>query len=115
MNTDKVLVIERAKWLRGDKGGSVLLDADGHMCCLGFDAVARGLKPEQLLDVSAPGSVEDAPDSYIQVMLGEYACQRLCVIDALLHNDDSSLDEADRENLIAEDLKQLGWDRVEFV
>ena len=39
----KDLVIDRKKWVRGDKGGETgLLNEGGNMCCLGFGALQCG-------------------------------------------------------------------------
>ena len=43
------VVIDRAKWHRGKGGpGSKLITFDGKMCCLGFDALACGLKHDDI-------------------------------------------------------------------
>ena len=53
--------IDRAKWLRGDGGASLLLDPDtGAMCCLGFVCLAMGL-PESAIRLRAdPAQLETA-------------------------------------------------------
>jgi hypothetical protein len=54
------LIIEESKWYRG-KGGvqsRLLRVEDGKMCCLGFDALACGLKEGNILDAAFPTSVQ---------------------------------------------------------
>lgn len=49
------LVIDRAKWLRGEKDAGLLLrESDGKMCCLGFLALACGLEEDQIVEVGEP-------------------------------------------------------------
>src|SRR6478736_6393894 len=51
------VVIDRAKWHRGKGGpGSKLITFDGKMCCLGFDALACGLKHDDINLVCDPAS-----------------------------------------------------------
>jgi hypothetical protein len=55
----QTLVIERAKWLRGE-GGSVsqlLRASDGKMCCLGFLGAQCGYAPDQLRGHAEPGEL----------------------------------------------------------
>lgn len=49
------LVIDRAKWYRGQgSGDSALLLGDGTMCCLGFYAKALGAADRDILGVIDP-------------------------------------------------------------
>lgn len=50
----KELVLDRETWLRGDYDKSVLRDADGRMCCLGFLGLACGVSPDKMLYVPMP-------------------------------------------------------------
>jgi hypothetical protein len=43
----KKLVIDRSRWLRGETEG-VLLNDDGRMCCLGFEALRIGLTAREI-------------------------------------------------------------------
>jgi hypothetical protein len=54
------LIIRRSKWCRGEGSGQsqLLRPSDGKMCCLGFYALALGLKEEQIHSKDAP---HDAP------------------------------------------------------
>lgn len=50
----KKFVVQRSKWLRGTVVKSVLLDAEGRMCCLGFVSAQCGVPDEDLIEVSQP-------------------------------------------------------------
>lgn len=49
----ETLVIDRTKWARGFKAGS-LLDLSGKMCCLGFYAKACGNTDDQIIGRGMP-------------------------------------------------------------
>ena len=48
--------IDRSKWLRGQgsEKSRLLRPSDGKMCCLGFYALACGLKPEEIEERDTP-------------------------------------------------------------
>jgi hypothetical protein len=117
----KVLTIQRSKWYRGQGSDeSYLLNCAGQMCCLGFDALARGLSAEDIEIAGDPSGVSFAPEFYKEAMLveniknGWLECND-AVTKAIEHNDDPGIADAEREVLIREDLKALGWDDVLFV
>ncbi len=101
------VVIDRKFWHRGKGGpGSKLITSMGNMCCLGFDALACGLKHNDInliTDPSAtgfmlPGLVEkcipenpgQADDTHQRTTSG--ICDEMMEV-----NDRESLNEADRE------------------
>ena len=53
------VVVDRAKWLRGEGSNTsyLLRQADGKMCCLGFVCVTAGMTPEQISGLTAPSSL----------------------------------------------------------
>ncbi len=105
------LVIDRAKWLRGS-GDSVMRDHDGRMCCLGFDAVAAGVSPCDIVRCTEPRDIENI-DHY-----PDYRESRLyarAVHEAMRINDDPLLTDADRERQLTPVLMSFGWDAVWFV
>ena len=53
------MVVERAKWLRGEGSHTsyLLRHSDGKMCCLGFVCVTAGMTPEQISGLTAPASL----------------------------------------------------------
>lgn len=112
----KVLTIDRSLWLRGNPNNSKLRDSDGKMCCLGFDALACGVKDWQITDVGNPGAVMGAPSEYIETRVRrakdtfENDIHRAIDI-----NDDPMIDDNEREAKLINVLKQLGWDDVRFV
>ena len=125
----RVLVIDRSKWARGeyteresgrdDFGGKrYLLDRDGMMCCLGFDALAMGLAPKAILNKGTPLCVPQNARGY-----KKYAVNRIddgrrhteVVANAMNVNDDDRLSESAREKKLAPILKRLGYNDVQFV
>lgn len=44
------VTVSRSKWLRGEgsQRSFLLREEDGKMCCMGFAAIAAGLKPEDI-------------------------------------------------------------------
>lgn len=117
------LVIDRDTWLRG-KGGAVLLDSDGCMCCLGFLAMALGASEEHILDLAGPSDTPDIkwppalvplrvpsnPDDYFRVRYrdSDFACELMNL------NDSEETSEAKREADVAAMLLQAGIE-VEFI
>jgi hypothetical protein len=53
------LIIDRKKWGRGDTGGE-LLNYDGLMCCLGFEARALGCTKKAIQDTAMPADIVNA-------------------------------------------------------
>lgn len=120
----KVLTIERSKWIRGDAFDTALLNDNGKMCCLGFDAIACGL-PAALIDGRGnPDGIDDRalenfPD-YLKsrrFIADDFGITRQsAIVDrAIKHNDDNDIDDEAREHLVRNDLIALGWDDVVFV
>jgi hypothetical protein len=129
MGEKRVLTIDRSKWRRGGgseinhpDGPTRLLNERGKMCCLGFDALACGLPPEAIQDKGEPGEIDDALRNFPEYVKsarfhdddeGPYQTWR--IDDAIRDNDDATLTEARREELVRKDLLALGWDDVVFV
>jgi hypothetical protein len=119
-----VLVIERDRWLRGDLRNSMLLrDADGKMCCLGFDCIRRGLRSDQIRNVYTPEDllVEEvvAPESLGDLIVSDeerlYAYRHAGAVEELMEvNDNPQMNESEREQRITELFDVLGV-VVEFV
>ncbi len=139
----KVLTIQRSKWRCGGSehisaheagrrgaGVSRLLNDEGFMCCLGFDAVACGLPPTRILGVIDPESMATVSPLSVQPPLPvRYIRRRLVksayswrtydnspiIRRAMVINDDEGLTHAQRERKLRPVLKELGYDRVRFV
>lgn len=114
---EKVLTIQRSKWLRGEgsKVSRMLRPSDGRMCCLGQEALAFGVPESCLLDQFTPRQVMGPPaaESYYQRMRPISAD---LLWDAMKLNDSPDLDDDERESRLIPLLKQIGgYDRVEFV
>lgn len=118
------LTIDRSKWLRGKRDGageqasSFLCDWQGHMCCLGFDAVARGCDPKALTGVPSPISAGRSvtrtfPDDYLQYVKSR-ARESIFGV-AMSINDSTLFREELRESEVRAALINLGWSDVVFV
>lgn len=59
------LIIDRSKWRTGrdiinETGNStLLLNHEGFMCCLGFDALRCGIEPEDIKGIGEPDALKD--------------------------------------------------------
>lgn len=53
----RLLVIDRQKWLRGNALTSTLLNDNGCMCCLGFEAKACGVPESVMRNVPTPAGL----------------------------------------------------------
>jgi hypothetical protein len=115
------LVIERPTWVRGDNrleyGTSALLNGLGRMCCLGFDAKACGVDPDEMESIEYPMDLdEDAtkiPEYYkaTRILSNEDAIYDIAHI-----NDDPGLTESEREaNIRAKLIEVFGYTDVVFV
>jgi hypothetical protein len=143
----KVLTIDRSKWRRGQGtsqgddrakagiglGVTMLLNSQGYMCCLGFDALACGVSKGLILEQPDPDeflsqNVYDSDDKdELRELLGEAVYDiyrnrfgsddnsRHPVARAMKVNDIADLTEAEREAQLIPILKELGWDDVVFV
>jgi hypothetical protein len=128
----KVLTIDRATWRRGGdkedkfKGRTMLLNEQGFMCCLGFDALACGVTKADILDQGDPSDIcywnddgdlvpDRIPEGYRNRVEDSSSRNPNPVHDAIKANDDENLDEPTREARVREALIKLGWDDVVFV
>lgn len=133
-----VLTIDRSKWRRGGQsysntsgyGGTWLLNSEGFMCCLGFDALACGFTEEQIRSCSSPESLvnnvlaeEDHEKfkDYIETRLeprDEYGNPLFIdnhLVSEAIDANDASMDDSDREAEVRQHLMRLGWNDVQFV
>lgn len=135
--SQKVLVIQRSKWRRGGHdsklcaqyGATRLLNAQGLMCCLGFDAIACDVPEPAIKDAIDPETVLirahqygalDLDHHYLRSRLapggGPQGYEQVKAVGrAMAINDDSALADAEREAQLIPVLKQLGWDDAQFV
>lgn len=146
-----ILTIERAKWRRGgvhdrtqlqrgqefneaprrapELGETLLLNEKGFMCCLGFDALACGLRPVQIQGKADPQDIwgrdhvravgDDAVFiAYVQgriVREDDGFDHTQAVKDAIVANDDEFITDDVREQRVREALMGLGYEDVRFV
>lgn len=108
-------VVDRERWLRGEKEAKLLRVADKRMCCLGFLACASGAEPDHILGHGEPGDtwperflwpqwarwfeVDEDADSLSSSFAGHYGewNESRVISDAMSINDDLSIDDATRE------------------
>lgn len=97
----EVLIIDRMKWLRGIGGEqSKLLDANGRMCCLGFECRRLGLEKRDILGVVVPHNTMGKPLPFWLMEVNtnkEMGLSGTDVGEAMFTNDDRCLSEIQRE------------------
>lgn len=121
------LVIDRERWARGGKPGTLLLnDKDGSMCCLGFACLAAGVPSSKLIDMGSPEDLaitpalaafvtqEEDPDSYDDEEISYRSGNNSSTEAAIDVNDDKELTDPEREDRLKPILAKLGFD-VTFV
>jgi len=113
----KTLTIDRDRWRRGGirrnhtHGPTYLLNDEGYMCCLGFDALACGVTPYEMRGAYGPGEVTTMSDEY-----RETRWRSGVVLDAMEVNDNPNLSELERETKLIPLLKAIGgYDDVQFI
>jgi hypothetical protein len=124
-----ILTIDRSKWRRGGsmdyelRGPTRLLNEKGYMCCLGFDALACGLTPDDIRNAIDPETMHTRFANEGKVLPVGYAEKRvrddgrlsLAAGSAVRANDDDLISEDQRELRVRDALLNLGWDDVVFV
>lgn len=128
------LVIDRTRWLRGEKDSFLLRELDDKMCCLGFYCIARELLEEDIEDKSDPSEVVETiklnkhhPKNKIKDLItplygqeswnkteilawdNNYVCKKLMGV-----NDDDEITENEREKEIAGLFTSINTE-VEFI
>ena len=118
----KTFVIKRSLWRRGGDGeakkgfgNTQLLNKQGLMCCLGFEALGCGLTEEMIFERSGPVSVLpcDIPKSYYRRSNSKKG--GAAILEAIMANDNNGLTEPEREIAVRAALKKLGWYTVRFI
>lgn len=129
MARERVLTIDRSKWRKGGEnfdhvqGLTKLLNKEGYMCCLGFDALASGIPREVILGRDTPADIVNETEHHVP---DDYEITRLCsthgmpdnsqaVNAAMDANDEYKISEKTREARVRKALIDLGWDDVEFI
>lgn len=117
------IVITRSKWLRGSGSYASFLVrySDGKMCCLGFLGVACGISAADMEGKAAPNHIKDHFLKWPKGTLRENGMPHInngfdngpAIQAAIKHNDDPLLTDDNREELIRNNLKELGIE-VEF-
>ena len=105
------------------QGRTALLTDSGLMCCLGFDAVACGIRESELLNVGSPANLSAVlPEGYADLRLvdryGDGGLVNSDIVrEAININDDVDRwrSDEDKERDLKPVLMQLGWDDVVFV
>lgn len=111
------LVIDRAKWLRGQGGGSLLEPQSGKMCCLGFECLRLGFTENDISNKGYPSNILKVMDETIRLpeYLRGYLIEENCFCtQAAKVNDTKGLNEFEREVKIKELFAGVGIE-VEFI
>lgn len=116
------LTIDRERWGRGDpRGGKLHRECDGTMCCLGFFLLACGVEQERLTELGEPSDLanggftkEDWPVAAAFLLRHvadrdpeydidfSYWEQEPITTELMCVNDDTCIEEEQRERTIAE-------------
>lgn len=88
--------VKRSDWFRGQGGfrSKLLNPINNKMCCLGFYALAKGAKREDIMDRAAPNSCPDQPWSQDLIASSFNTISTESLINT---NDSPALCEAERE------------------
>ena len=114
MKKSTEFTVSRATWLRGDANKSALLDAEGHMCCMGFYAESCGVTRDSMHEV---GSIRDIAFEDLalralemNVVFGGRSMYSEIPADENVYNinDRSDIDDATREGMLTEVLAARG-------
>lgn len=115
------LVIDRARWLRGEGSGEsyLLRESDGKMCCLGFYCLARGLTAEEIKGIKTPTDVTN-PVALVPLvkeceLCGGHVHQTEVCSSMMTVNDDQVVEDDRREEELTRLFGELGVGSVEFV
>jgi hypothetical protein len=109
------LVIDRQKWARGAEEG-MLLNTQCKMCCLGFAALACGLKPHQIKNVEMPADTREETkptrnktvwNALLDIDEGGRCDTEIASYLASV-NDDSDMSDKMREHKIRQKFKKIG-------
>lgn len=120
MNEKIKTVVDRRTWLRGPYalgGVSVLLNEDGMRCCLGFRLALAGLSNDALAGQHEPGDFADftGMPPWLTQREEDYGASTSDVAyQAMSYNDDTDIDDAERERLITDIFARNG-EEIEFV
>lgn len=111
-------------------GETLLLNPEGFMCCLGFDAVACGIPKTAIENKEDPSDVvNDNNNKLSATVLEHYTKTRTVTTEfgytehqnntavkvAITANDATNISEFVREERVKEALLKLDWDEVKFV
>lgn len=108
------VIIKRSEWLRGQRPTFLCRPGDMKKCCLGFRAIAMGVKEKDMKGLYTPWDLIDA--NLIQddpAMTDHGALTKLCQ-DIIRVNDSVQLDDTTREEALKNLFAQAG-DEIEFV
>ncbi len=97
--------ISRKKWWRGNGsfGSALLKSGNGKMCCLGFDALALGLKRADILGLGSPMQAGEIPG-----LVDTSGCDNIKCHNMMSINDDNNIDEELREKQLTALAKKVG-------
>lgn len=114
--TNKQLVIDRSRWLRGEGASAsrLLRPCDGKMCCLGFYLESCGLTPEVMLDEETPFNVREKIEGSGAEWLLNGISHSGSGMALMIANDNMGKTDVSREGYIKQMFEEHGVD-VTFV
>ena len=106
--------INRKTWSRGECNSSLYRSDDRKKCCLGFYALACGLKVKDIRDRDEPSDVDDNKQPKLKALFDRNGgnndlCRRL-----ISANDNKNTTDARKEKAIKNNFTKVGV-KVEFV
>lgn len=111
------LIIDRKKWRTGGdscyktgSGPTLLLNDKGYMCCLGFDALRKGLSKKDILNVGEPEDIfDDENDDIRNEKLNKYYGEGFSWTTEAIHiNDDGETTPLEKEILLTQVFDEQG-------
>jgi hypothetical protein len=106
--------INRKTWLRGEDNSALFRPSDGKKCCLGFYALACGLKVRDIKDQSEPIDTDERKHSKMAALFKKDGLQNALCYRLMKINDNENTTDARKEKAIKNNFTKVGVG-VEFV
>jgi len=118
MSEIKEFKVWRPGWVRGNGMDSSLLGRDGKKCCLGFLAIACGHTDEEIFDTASPFELFNKDKRFLMPGClvddgngneeGVITCDSSTCLNIMEINDDVSISEVEREELLTKGFELIG-------
>lgn len=106
--------INRKTWSRGEYNAALYRSDDRKKCCLGFYALACGLRVEDIRDKAEPTDVEEKHHSKMKPLFTKKGDQNELCYRLMAINDSQKTSDARKEKAIKNNFAKVGVE-VEFV